>query len=107
MPDAKIHKMKFGRFSVSFREAPLTLTTLAGLVPSELNAEIKLVDESISKIPFNEHYDLVGISCLTGTAKKAYRIADIFMRKGSGRERSSPNHNSWRFRGRRAEERLR
>jgi len=83
MPDANIHKMKWGKFSVSFREAPLTLTTLAALVPSELKAEIKIVDESVDKIPREKHFDIVAISCLTGTAKRAYRISEYFKSKGS------------------------
>ncbi|MBN2120775.1 MAG: B12-binding domain-containing radical SAM protein [Candidatus Omnitrophica bacterium] len=83
MPDANIHKMKLGKFSISFREAPLTLTTLAALVPRQLNARIRIVDENIDDIPFNENYDIVGISCLTGTAMRAYSIADFFMSKGS------------------------
>ena len=83
LPNANIHKLKWGRRSISFREAPLTLTTLAALVPSELNADVKIIDESIEEIPFEEHYDLVGISCLTGTVTRAYAIADFFMKKGS------------------------
>jgi len=83
MPEAGIHKLKLGPIHRSFREAPLTATSLAALVPDELNFEITIIDESIDKIPFQNHYDLVAISCLTGTALKAYRIADIFRKKGS------------------------
>ena len=82
MPNANIHKLHLGKWHISFREAPLTLTTLAALIPSELNPEIKIVDESVEHIPFKEHYDLVGISCLTGTAKRAYQIADSFRARG-------------------------
>jgi len=83
MPDACIHKLKIGSFRMSFREAPLTLTTLAALVPKELNANIKIVDESVEDIPFQEQFDLVGISCLTGTSIRAYEIADYFRRQGA------------------------
>ena len=83
LPDANIHKLRLGWKSISFREAPLTLTTLAALVPDELNAKVEVVDESIEKIPINKQYDLVGISCLTGTATRAYEIADLFKEKGS------------------------
>lgn len=82
MPDARIHRLSLGSVSLSFREAPLTLTTLAALVPAELGAEIRVVDESIESIPFDEAFDLVGISCLTGTALRAYELADHF--RGSG-----------------------
>ncbi|MBF0430865.1 MAG: radical SAM protein [Fibrobacteria bacterium] len=83
LPDAHIHRLKIGRFKISFREAPLTLTTLAALVPPELNMDVKIIDESIEDIPFNESFDLVGISCLTGTANRAYAIADQFSNLGS------------------------
>ena len=78
LPDGRIHKLRFGPLNVSFREAPLTATTLAALVPSELNAEITVIDESVQKIPFHKPYDLVAISGMTGTAPRAYEIADRF-----------------------------
>ncbi len=34
MPDAHMHKLRIGAFVRSMREAPLTLTTLAALVPA-------------------------------------------------------------------------
>jgi radical SAM superfamily enzyme YgiQ (UPF0313 family) len=82
LPDGRIHKLKIGPLTVSFREAPLTLTTLAGLIPSDMNAQVRIVDESVgTRIPFQESFDLVGISCITGTATRAYEIADRFMKQ--------------------------
>ena len=57
LPDANIHKLRLGRRSISFREAPLTLTTLAALVPPELNAKVKIIDESVEKVSFEEQYE--------------------------------------------------
>ncbi|MBN1761116.1 MAG: B12-binding domain-containing radical SAM protein [Chitinispirillaceae bacterium] len=83
MPDAGIHRLALGAWGISFREAPLTLTTLAALVPAELNASVRLVDESIEPLPSEKvRYDLVGISCLTGTATRAYAIADRYRKAG-------------------------
>jgi radical SAM superfamily enzyme YgiQ (UPF0313 family) len=82
MPDGRIHKLKLGPISRSFREAPLTATSLAALVPQELGFEIRIADESIDKLPLDEHFDLVAISCLTGTVVKAYGYADHFRGKG-------------------------
>lgn len=81
MPDANIHRLSIGPLKISLREAPLTLTTLAALVPSEINAVIRIVDESIDTVPFDEPFDLVGISCLTGTSTRGYEIADQFRRQ--------------------------
>ncbi len=82
MPDANIHRLVLGGLRVSFREAPLTLTTLAALIPTELEAEMVLVDESVDDVPWEGAFDLVGISCLTGTAPRAYEIADRFRLRG-------------------------
>ena len=41
MPDAHMHKLRIGPFVRSMREAPLTLTTLAALVPSGLDADVE------------------------------------------------------------------
>ena len=82
MPDADIHKISIGKIKRSFREAPLTLTTLAALIPKEINCEVRIIDESIDKIPFEQDFDLIGISCLTGTVVRAYEIADFFKEKG-------------------------
>ena len=83
LPDGRIHKLKLGPMNISFREAPLTATTLAALIPAELDADISIIDESIQKVPFHKFYDLVGISCMTGTAPRAYEIADRFRTQGS------------------------
>lgn len=83
MPDARIHRLRLGPVSRSFREAPLTLTMLAALIPEALDVHIKLVDESIDAVPLKDRFDLVGISCLTGTAGRAYELADYFRRKGA------------------------
>lgn len=83
MPDANIHRLRLGSWSRSFREAPLTLTTLAALVPPELAADVRLVDESVEPLPPEGNWDVVGISCLTGTAHRAYQIADRYRAAGS------------------------
>lgn len=84
LPDGRIHKLKlwFGH-SVSFREAPLTLTTLAALIPEDVPAHVEAADESVQSIPFHKEFDLVAISCLTGTSTRAYEIAKHFAAKGS------------------------
>lgn len=64
------------------RYAPLTLTTLASLVPPELNADVRIIDEGIDDIPDDLDADLIGISAITGTAPRAYEIAARFRRRG-------------------------
>lgn len=81
LADGRIHKLKVGPLQMSFREAPLTATLLAALTPPELNADVRIFDESVQRIPFHETFDLVGISCLTGTSTRAYEVADRFREK--------------------------
>jgi radical SAM superfamily enzyme YgiQ (UPF0313 family) len=83
MPDANIHRIKFGGFCMSFREAPLTLTVLAALTPQDVSVDITLIDESVQQVPQNMHFDLVAISCLTGTALQAYKWASYFKNQNS------------------------
>jgi len=79
MADASMHKFwLFGRLR-SCREAPLTLTTLAAIgSAAEPTIEFHLVDESVDSVPLDFSADLVAISVLTGTAQRAYALANHF-----------------------------
>lgn len=57
----------------------LSLYYLAGLV-GDL-ADVSVVDETISDIDFEEQVDMVGISCNTINAKRAYEVAECYRRK--------------------------
>ncbi|MFC1884767.1 B12-binding domain-containing radical SAM protein [Thermodesulfobacteriota bacterium] len=82
LPDGHIHKVKLGSFVRSMREAPLTLTTLAALAPSDVQADFTLVDENVESVPMDYDGDLVGISVLTGTSLRAYELAGHFRGRG-------------------------
>lgn len=82
MPDAHMHKLRIGPFVRSMREAPLTLTTLAALVPDDADIELKLVDGSVDRIPLDFPADLVGISVITGCAPAAYELARSYRQRG-------------------------
>jgi radical SAM superfamily enzyme YgiQ (UPF0313 family) len=56
-----------------FTLLPLNLAMLAALTPPDI--EISIVDEAVEKINFDEQVDLVGISCTTTVAQRAYEIA--------------------------------
>lgn len=80
-PAGAMHRYN-GSFAKSLHYAPLTLTTLAALVPEELNAEIKIYDESAGVIPLDIDAELICITAITGTAMRAYRYSDYFRKKG-------------------------
>src|SRR5262249_9568488 len=75
MPQSVMYR-KRGIFSKSLRYAPLTLTTLAALVPEELNAEIRLIDEGVEDFNVDTvDADIVGVTCITANAPRVYELA--------------------------------
>lgn len=75
-PRGPLYRHRGGIWKKTMRYAPLTLTTLASLVPPEIPAEVTIIDEGIDEIlPERIEADLVGISAITGTAPRAYEIA--------------------------------
>lgn len=82
MPDANMHKFWIlGRLK-SAREAPLTLTTLAAIGSQVPDVSFQLVDESVDSVPLDYPTDLVAISVLTGTSRRAYALAEHFRSRG-------------------------
>lgn len=81
MPRGALYRCNSGIFKKPIRYAPLTLTTLASLIPPEIDAEVKIIDEGIEAMPDCLDADLVGITAITGTAMRAYAIADNIRKK--------------------------
>ena len=82
-PKGPLYRHRGGIWKKSLRYQPLTLTTLAALIPSELNAEVQLFDEGIANVPLDLEADLIGLTVITGTAMRAYELADHFRKHGS------------------------
>lgn len=80
-PAGAMHRYT-GSFGRSLHYAPLTLTTLAALVPEDVRAEVVIYDETAGKIPLDLEADLIGITCITGTANRCYAYADYFRARG-------------------------
>ncbi len=59
---------------------PLALPTIAAHTPSEHS--VKIIDEEIEDIDFNEPADIVGLTAMTFKAKRAYEIAKEFRARG-------------------------
>lgn len=82
-PRGPLYRHRGGIWKKTMRYAPLTLTTLASLIPPEIPADVRLVDEGIGEIdPDAIEADLVGISAITGTAPRAYAIASRLRGRG-------------------------
>ncbi len=57
-------------------------------MPVELNVELQLIDEGIADVPADLKADLVGLTVITGTARRAIRGGPIFGPRGhDGRAR--------------------
>src|SRR5690242_3128954 len=81
-PAGEIHRNKSGIFKRSLRYAPLTLTTLAAMVPNDLHADVTIQDEGVEPLNLDFDADLVGITAITGTSLRAYKIADELRERG-------------------------
>src|SRR5213076_1372594 len=81
-PKGPLYRHRGGIWRKSLRYQPLTLTTLAALIPSELRVDLQLFDEGIVDVPLDLDVDLVGLTVITGTASRAYELADHFRQRG-------------------------
>jgi radical SAM superfamily enzyme YgiQ (UPF0313 family) len=81
-PKGPLYRHRGGIWKKSLRYQPLTLTTLAALIPSEIPVDIQLFDEGIADVPLDVEADLIGLTVITGTASRAYELADHFRRRG-------------------------
>jgi radical SAM superfamily enzyme YgiQ (UPF0313 family) len=81
-PRGPLYRHRSGVWKRSLRYPPLTLTTLAALIPPELDAEVSIVDEGIEDLDPHADADIVGISAITGTAPRSYEIARQYRERG-------------------------
>lgn len=79
---APLNELLSAEISRGYRwpEFNLTLLTLAGMTPPD--CEITLIDEVYKDIDFEKKYDIVAITAMTFSAKRAYEIARRFREKG-------------------------
>ena len=82
MPRLGLYKKGRG-FRKNLTYAPLTLTTLASLVPKELNADMRIIDEGVEECDYDSlNPDIVCLTGITGHILRSYEIADSFRRRG-------------------------
>jgi radical SAM superfamily enzyme YgiQ (UPF0313 family) len=73
-PAVAARKRGIGRFP------QVSLQYIAALTPAE--HEVSIVEEETQPIDLNAECDLVGITCMTATAPRAYALADELRRRG-------------------------
>jgi radical SAM superfamily enzyme YgiQ (UPF0313 family) len=64
----------------TFRFSMLSLLTLAALTPGK--HKVRIIDEQVEEVPFEEAFDIVGITVMTALAPEAYEIAARFRARG-------------------------
>ncbi|MBN1906235.1 MAG: cobalamin-dependent protein [Deltaproteobacteria bacterium] len=64
----------------AFRFSLLSLLSVAAETPGDI--EIKIIDEQVDDIPWEQKFDLVGITCMTALAERAYEISAGFRKRG-------------------------
>lgn len=75
--DEKKRKMK----GKAFRLPQLSLGLIGALTPK--NIPVRYIDENMEEINFDDAPDLVGITAMTSTAPRAYKIAREFRKRGA------------------------
>jgi radical SAM superfamily enzyme YgiQ (UPF0313 family) len=81
-PKGPLYRHRGGIFRKSLRYPPLTLPTLAALIPEDIEHELSIFDEGIEDIPIDLDVDLVGITVITGNARRSYELARHFRQRG-------------------------
>jgi radical SAM superfamily enzyme YgiQ (UPF0313 family) len=81
-PKGPLYRHRGGIWRKSLRYMPLTLPTLASLVPNELDAEVVCIEEGIGDVDPALDADLVGMTVITGTANRAYDLSAHFRARG-------------------------
>src|SRR5256885_6472123 len=81
-PKGPLYRHRNNIWKKSLRYQPLTLTTLAALIPKNLPIKIEFFDKNITDIPLNLNTDLIAITMITKTTIHAYELADGFRKHG-------------------------
>src|ERR1044071_9396441 len=81
-PKGPLYRHRGGIFKKSLRYMPLTLPTLAALVPPDVEADISCIDEGIGDVDLSLEADLIGMTVITGTAPRVYELSKHFRSRG-------------------------
>jgi len=81
-PKGPLYRHRGGIFTRALRYCPLTLSTLAALVPPDVPSDVTIVDEGVMDVPPEIDADLVGMTVITGNAPRAYELADGLRSRG-------------------------
>jgi radical SAM superfamily enzyme YgiQ (UPF0313 family) len=75
-----VNKINVMKKSKALALPPYSFLVLASLTPDDV--EVQILDEAYENVDFDAKADLVGITCLTYTANRAYEISSEFRKRG-------------------------
>ncbi len=75
-----VNKINVMKKSKALALPPNSFLVLASLTPDDV--EVQILDEAYEDIDFDVKADLVGITCLTYTANRAYEVSSAFRKRG-------------------------
>ncbi len=81
-PKGPLYRHRGGIFRQSLRYMPLTLPVLCALIPEDLDVRVTCVDEGIQDVDPALQADLIGMTVITGTARRAYDLSAHFRSRG-------------------------
>lgn len=81
-PKGPLYRHQTGIFRKDLRAGPLTLTTLAALIPPEIHSSVRIYDEGVEEIPENLEADLIGITIITGSSLRGYELSAHYRSQG-------------------------
>lgn len=81
-PKGPLYRHRGGIFRRNLRYMPLTLPTLAALIPRDIPVELTCIDEGIADVDLGLDADLIGLTVITGSAPRAYELARHFRGRG-------------------------
>ncbi len=81
-PKGPLYRHRGGIFGRGLRYMPLTFPTLAALIPADIPHHLQCYDEGIEEIPAHIDADIIGMTVITGTASRAYELAQHFRSEG-------------------------
>ena len=64
----------------TFRFSMLSLLSVAALTPE--GHQLRLIDEQVEDVPWDESFDVVGITVMTATAPRSYELSRRFRERG-------------------------
>lgn len=69
-PQHAIQRFGTGVYKKHLRYAPITMPTLAALIPPDVRAEVRVIDEMVEELDLSLDADLVGLTAISSASTR-------------------------------------